>query len=400
MTVSPSETLPVLPFERPSILEAPPLLLRLQAERPVARVRTPAGDPAWLVTRYADVKELFSDHRLGRSHPDPERAPRYTNAAILGGPMAQADTEVAQHTRMRRALTPSFMAKRMNGMRPGIQAVVDGVLDRIADLPRPVDLHAELAVPVPILVICELLGVPYEDRDRFRTWSDQAAGMGDRAHAQAGMAQLHAYMAGLIARKREERGEDVISDLIAAADADPDYTEQEMIGIAAGLLFAGHETTILRIEFGVLLLLSDPVQRQALQDDPALARTAVEEILRMAVPGLDVIPRYAAADLELDGATIRRGDLVLLSRAAANRDPAAFADPQRFDVRRQENQHVSFGHGHHFCIGAALARVELQTVIGTLFRRLPTLRLAAPLEELRLRDDSVTGGLRALPVTW
>ncbi|HEY7201245.1 MAG TPA: cytochrome P450, partial [Candidatus Dormibacteraeota bacterium] len=224
--------------------------------------------------------------------------------------------------------------------------------------------------------------------------------MGDRAHAQAGMAQLTAYMAGLIARKREEPGEDVISDLIAAAYADPDYTEQEMIGIAAGLLFAGHETTILRIEFGVLLLLSDPVQRQALLADPSLVRTAVEEILRMAVPGLDVIPRYAAADLELDGAAIRRGDLVLLSRAAANRDPAAFADPQRFDVRRQENQHVSFGHGHHFCIGAALARVELQTVIGTLFRRLPTLRLAVPLEELRLRDDSVTGGLRALPVTW
>jgi pentalenolactone synthase len=392
--------MPVLPFERSSILEAPPLLLQLQAERPVTRVRTPAGDEAWLVTRYTDVKELFADHRLGRSHPDPERAPRYTNAAFLGGPMTQAESEVAQHTRMRRALTPSFMAKRMNAMRPGIQAVVDGVLDRIAELPRPVDLHEELAVPVPILVICELLGVPYEDRDRFRAWSEQAVGMKDRAHARAGIAALGAYMAGLIARKREDRGEDVISDLISAGEADPDYTEQEMISLASGLLFAGHETTILRIEFGVLLLLSNPIQLRALQGDPSLVRTAVEEILRVAVPGLDLIPRYAVADLELDGTTIRRGDLVLLSRAAANRDPAVFGDPLRFDVRRQENQHVSFGHGHHFCIGAALARVELQTVVGTLFNRLPTLRLAVPLEELQLRDDAFTGGLRALPVTW
>jgi pentalenolactone synthase len=398
--VTPAETMPVLPFERPSLLEIAPLLLELQAERPIARVRTPAGDPAWLVTRYADVKELFADRRLGRGHPDPERAPRFTNSVILGTPMGRPETQAAQHARMRRALTPSFMAKRMNGLRAGIQAIVDGALDEIEALPRPVDLHAELAVPVPILVICELLGVPYEDRERFRAWSDQAVSMGDRERSRAGMAALHEYMGGLLARKRERRAQDVLSDLIAAGEADPEFTEQEMISIAAGLLFAGHETTILRMEFGILLLLANPVQRQALQEDPSLARTAVEEVLRMAVPGLDLIPRYALTDVEADGATIRSGDLVLLSRAAANRDPAAFADPERFDVRRQENQHVSFGHGHHFCLGAALARVELQTVLGTLFHRLPTLRLAVPLEELRRRDDALTGGLRALPVTW
>jgi cytochrome P450 len=396
----PAESLPMLPFARPSILDVPPLLLRLQAERPISRVRTPAGDPAWLVTRYADVKALFADRRLGRSHPDPERAPRFSNSAVLGGPTGDPETEAAQHARMRRALTPSFMAKRMNALRPGIQAIVDRVLDRIVTLPQPVDLHTELAVPVPILVICELLGVPYEDRDQFRAWSELAGSMVDRDRSRAGLEALRQYMAALVAGKREHRAEDVISDLIAVSEAEPDFAEDEMIGIATGLLFAGHETTVTRIGFGTLMLLTNPVQRQALADDSSLARSAVEEILRMVSPGPGGLPRYALADIEMDGASIRRGDLVLLSQGSANRDHDAFEDPERFDIRRHENQHLAFGHGHHFCVGAGLARVELQVVFGTLFSRLPTLRLAVPVDDLRGRADSLSGGLQALPVVW
>ncbi len=398
--MTPTENLPVLPFDRAGVLDVPPLLLRLRVEQPVTRVRTPAGDVAWLVTRYADVKELFADRRLGRSHPDPERAPRFTNSAILGGPMGRRETEEAEHARLRRVLTPSFTARRMNALRPGVQATVDRVLDRIEGLPHPVDLHAELAVPVPVLVICDLLGVPLEDRDGFRAWSDQAATMSELDRSRAGLEALHRYMSGLIATRRDNRGEDVISDLIAAGEEDPAFTENEMIRLATGLLFAGHETTITRIDLGTLMLVTDPVQRQALQDDPSLVRTAVEEVLRMAVPGFGLLPRYAVADIELDGARIRDGDLVLLSQASANRDDEAFTDPERFDIRRTENQHLSFGHAHHFCIGAALARVELQTVFGTLFGRLPALRLAVPVSDLRSRDGLLTGGLTALPVVW
>jgi cytochrome P450 len=398
--VTSTEDLPVLPFDRPGALDVAPLLMRLQAERPVTRVRTPAGDVAWLVTRYDDVKSLFGDRRLGRTHPDPERAPRFTNSVMLGGPMGRRESDEAQHARMRRLLTPSFTVKRMNLLRPRVQATVDGVLDRIEGLPQPVDLHAELALPVPVLVICDLLGVPYEDRDEFRAWSEAAGNTSDLDRSRAGLEALHRYMARLVAVKRANRAEDVISDLIAAGEEDPAFPEPEMIGLAAGLLFAGHETTVARIDLGVLLLLTHEDQRRALQRDPSLARSAVEEILRLASPGLGMLPRYALADIDLDGVRIRDGDLVLLASASANRDAGAFADPRRFDVRRQENQHLSFGHGHHFCLGAGLARVELQVVFGTLLRRLPGVRLAVPAEDLRLRSGYMTGGLTALPVAW
>ena len=398
--MTPTDELPALPFERPDVLDVPPVLRHLQAEHPICRVRTPAGDPAWLVTRYDDVRALFADARLGRSHPDPGRAPRYSNSALLGAPMVSRDAEQAEQARMRRVLTRSFMVKRMNALRPRVQALVDGVLDRIDELPQPVDLHVELALPVPILVICELLGVPYEDRDRFRQWSDDAGNFADRERAHAGLAALHTYMREQLRERRRERREDVLSDLVAEGDADPTFTEDRMTGIAGGLLFAGHETTVTRIDFGVLLLLTDDDQRRALLADPALVPGAVEEILRVAVPGAGVLPRYALADIEIADVLIRDGDLVLLSAAIANRDGRAFREPDRFDVRRDQHQHLTFGHGHHFCLGAGLARVELQTVIGTLFHRFPTLRLAVPIEQLPRREGFLTGGLEALPVVW
>jgi pentalenolactone synthase len=373
--------------------------MRLQAERPITRVQTPVGDPAWLVTRYADVKALLADRRFGRSHPDPERAPRITNSLVLGAPMHRPEAEAAEHARMRRALTPSFMARRMGNLRPAVQAIVDREVGRVAAMPQPVDLHAELAIPVPALVICELFGVPDEDRQQFRTWSTQAASLSGQ-ESRTGFDALLQYLVGFIARKRQNLAEDVVSDLIVANDADPEFTQREMITSAIAVLFAGHESMIPRIDFGTLWLLCSPVQRRELQEDPSLIRSAVEELLRIAAAGFDVLPRYAMTDVELDGVSIRSGELVLVSRWAAHRDPEVFADAERFDLRREGNQHLAFGHGHHFCIGAALARVELQTLLGTLFGRLPSLRLAVPMEELRVRDHLTSGGLEALPVVW
>jgi len=378
-------------------------------QAPAQRVRTPAGDPAWQVSRYADVRSLLTDDRLGMSHPDPERASRLSQSPLFGGPRGDdPEAEHRGHSRMRRALSRSFAARRMETLRPRIQAIADHLLDELARHEPPADLHEALSFPLPALVICELLGVPFEDRDDFRVWSDDAGHLSDRPRAMAGLERLQAYMRDLVARKRAEPGEDVISDLIAARDERGEFTEEEIVGLAAGLLFAGHETTVAAIDKGAALLLTEPEQRAALQDGgPEVAARAVEEILRAPAPILDArrrgpggLPRYANTALDVDGETVEAGDLVMLDLRAANTDPAQFAEPGRFVVAREDNPHLAFGHGPHFCLGAPLARVELQVVFGTLFRRFPTLRLAVAPEELRPRTGLLTGGFEELPVAW
>jgi pentalenolactone synthase len=391
--------LPQLPFPRRDVLDIGPLYRTLQDTAPISPVRTPAGDVAWLVTRHAEAKALFADPRLGRSHPNPSQAARISGAALLGGPIGDPATEVADHSRMRRLLTPAFSARRMHALEAHVADMVEDLLDQLAERTPPADLHEALSFPLPVLVICELLGVPYADRDRFRVWSSGAAGLTDRAAASAALGKLVAYMHELIARKRVEPGEDVISDLIAAQNQSH-YGDQQMAGLAAGLLFAGHETTVARIDYGTLLLLTYPDQRDALCHDPALVDSAVEEILRMAAPSGGGLPRYARADIDIAGVTIRTGDAVLIAGAAANRDPAAFPDPDRFDITRNPNPHLAFGHGPRFCIGASLARLELHAVFAALPQRFPSLELTVPLDQLELRTDLLTGGVTALSVTW
>ena len=394
------ETLPALPFERPSPLDISPLYRQLQAEQPVARVRTLAGDEAWLVTRHADVQALLGDERLARSHPDPARAARVSGSALDGGPTGSYATEREDHASMRRVFIPSFSPRRMQAMQPRIQALAESLLDQLSQLQPPADFHVAVAWPLPVLVICELLGVPYADRQQFGGWSDAVGHLRDRARAEAALQQLRTYMADLIRQKRATPGQDVISDLIAARDERGQLSESEIIRYAAGLLFAGHETTVTRLDFGTLLLLTHPEQREWLVRDPALVQPATEEILRLAAPSETELPRYAQADIQLEGVTIHAGDVVLLAIAAANRDPRVFRDPDHFDITREPNPHLAFGYGGHYCLGASLARLELRAVFGSLFRRLPALRLAVPIEQLRLRRHLLTGGLEALPVAW
>ena len=389
--------LPQLPFPREDVLHLPREFLALQVEAPIVPVRTPAGDVAWLVTRYAETKALFADPRLGRSHPDPERAARISASAFLGGPMGQADTEAEAQARLRRLLAPAFSARRMASLRSHVAELVAGLLDRMEEQGAPTDLHEALSFPLPVLVICELLGVPFEDREQFRVWSQRASSLTDRAGATAAAGALVGYMAELVGRKRRAPGEDVLSDLLTAEDGS--LGEDSIAFIGAALLFAGHETTVARIDIGALLVMAHPDQRDLLRRDPDVVPRAVEEILRVAAPAGVGIPRYAKADIDIGGITIRSGDAVLLTGASANRDPEAFEDPHRFDIGRDPNPHLSFGHGPHYCIGAGLARVELREVFAALPARFPSMQPAVPLASLRIRD-TLTGGLASLPVTW
>ena len=264
----------------------------------------------------------------------------------------------------------------------------------------PADVHDALSVPLPTLVICELLGVPYADRDRFRVWSEQAGTL-EGGSSRAGITALGTYVWGLLAAKRETPGEDVLSDLVAAQREDPTLTDLEVTGIATALLFAGHETTVNRIDAGILRLFPHEGPRCAVGDEDVAG--FVEEILRLPGPGSGRgggLIRYARTEVEVGDVVIAPGDAVVLSIGAANQDPAVFDAPATLDVGRAPNPHLGFGHGAHHCVGASLARIELRAVFAALPRRVPTLRVAVPLDGLLLRPDSLTGGLTELPVTW
>ncbi len=394
-----------LPLARPNVLDLAPLYEVLRREMPITPVTTPAGDPAWLVTRFAEVRDLLGDKRLGRSHPEPERASRITTAGIMDGPSGSYDTELADHARMRRLLTPAFSAKRMRLLTEYMQGLVDGYIDQLvtehaATPDGVVDLHTGLALPLPVAVICRLLGVPEDDGELFRSLSERMADLASGPDAHLARDEFSRYMAGLVEIKRPQLGEDVISDLVRAQSADESFDYEEMIRLCVGLLFAGHETTVNRIGLGTLFLLTRDEHWRALTADPAgRVDSTVEEIMRLGAPGDLGLLRYAHVDLEVAGVTIERGDAVILSINAANRDATVYGDAETFDPDRSERTHLGFGHGAHFCIGASLARTELRVVFASLATRLPGLRLAKALDELEVRS-TLTGGVTTLPVSW
>jgi cytochrome P450 len=385
-----------LPFEQPFPLQVAPLLRRLQDQGPIHRIRTAPGDAAWLVTGYEQVRSLLDDDRLGRSHPDPANAARSGESVLFGGPLGDFDTEHADHVRMRSLLQPHFSPKRMRALRPRVEELTGRLLDELAEHGSPADLNEALALPLPIAVICELLGVPYSDREQFRAWTHAAADVRDRARSERGLADLFGYGRQLVERKRREPADDVLSRL-CATEGVGDF---EAAAMGMFLLFAGHETTVVALGIGAVLLLTDPARWRALHADPDGIGPAVEEILRLQSTGGGGIPRYVRADLDVDGTTVRAGELVLLDTGAANHDGTAFPDPDRFDAARGGTGHVTFGHGARYCIGAPLARIELQAVFAQLSRRFPGLHLTVDPTELAVDTGKLTRGLLALPVAW
>lgn len=393
---------PAMPFEQSCPLQPAPELLALQERGPVHRVRTLMGDQAWLVTGYEEVRALYGGDRLSRSHPRPERAARLTASALFGGrPRENYATEDTDRMWIRGLLHGVMAPARLRELRPWLDQLVTRLLDELAAGPRPVDLIDRLALPLPTLVICKLLGVPEEDLARCRELTEAIASARDEQRSATGLAELTEHLRELVAGGRAAP-DGLLSHLRAA----PYRLPADVVApIGAALMFTGHHTTGVAIGYAVLLLLTHPDQHRALLADPAKLPAAVEECLRVGNVGVNTgggngIPTYARADFESAGVPIRAGDLVLLDTGAANHDDRAFADAYRFDIDRPANPHLTFGHGRHYCPGAGLARVELHAVLAQLLPRFPGMRLAVPPEELRAHDDQITGGLRTLPVTW
>lgn len=386
--------IPQLPFEQTQLLQVAPVLRTLQSRGTVHHVRTHEGAEAWLVTGHAEVRQLLDDARLSRSDPNPQGA-RDRGSAFLDKLLGSLATD---HARLRSLLEPHFTPERMAELRSSVEKLTEQLLDELAGRTPPVDLRQELALPLPILVMCEWLGVPAQDKDRFSVWTQDAASVGDPARSEQGMSQLFGYCRQLVAGKRREPADDVISRLCATEG----LTDMEIVALTALLLFGGYETTVARIGTAVLLLATNRDQWQAVRDAPAIIPGAVEELLRLSMPNPHNggMPRYALIDFEVDGVTIRAGDLVLLNIIAANHDERAFPEPDRVDVTRHSGGSLTFGHGAHYCVGAPLARMMLQVSLVRLIERFPDLRLAGDVGDLRLRHDTLVGGLTELPVRW
>ncbi|HZU47859.1 MAG TPA: cytochrome P450 [Mycobacterium sp.] len=387
-----------LPFPQTRPLQLPQQLRALQSQGPIHRIHTPVGHEAWLVTGYAEVRRLLEDDRLGRGHPEPHTAARIGQSALFGGPLGNFDTEEADHARMRSLLQPHFSPRHLRSLVPRVEALSSGLLDEITQHGPPADLHANLAVPLPILVICELLGVPYSDRDQFRAWTQDTANVCDHARSEHGLAELFSYAMKLVEHKRSHPDDDVISRLCAT----PGVSDAEAALLSMALLFAGHETTVVAIGLSALMLLTNPAHWRALWATPALIPSAVEELLRATSSGGGVggIPRYARTDFEIDGVAIHTGDLVLLDIGSANHDPTVFGQPDDLDLAGKHAPHLTFGYGARYCIGAPLARIELKTVFSQLIPRFPSMHLTVDPAMLTVRSDVLAGGLVELPVSW
>ncbi|MFD8576033.1 cytochrome P450 [Streptomyces virginiae] len=384
----------------------------LRENSPVHRTKLPSGVEAWLVTRYADARQALADQRLSKNpahHAEPAHAKGKTG--IPGERKAELMTHLLNidppdHTRLRRLVSKAFTPRRVAEFAPRVQALTDHLIDGFAGRGEA-DLIHEFAFPLPIYAICEMLGVPREDQDDFRDWAGMMIrhGGGPRGGVARSVKQMRTYLGELIHRKRDDLGDDLISDLIRASDHGDHLTEGEATAMAFILLFAGFETTVNLIGNGVHSLFMNPGQRERLQNSLAagesgLLATGVEELLRYDGPVELATWRFATEPLTLGGERVETGDPVLVVLAAADRDPERFADPDTLDLSRADNQHLGYGHGIHYCLGAPLARLEGQAALATLLTRLPDLELSVPPQDLRWRGGLIMRGLRTLPVRF
>ncbi|AXG79015.1 cytochrome P450 [Streptomyces paludis] len=397
-----------LAYPLPRSAECPlapaPAVRKLRAEKPITKVRIWNGGTPWLITRHADQRALMADPRVSDDDLDPGFP--YVNAhraeVAPHTPRLITNTDAPEHTRLRRTVNGPFVVKRIEKMREPVQRIVDGLIDTMLAGPNPVDLLQAFALPVPSLVIAELLGVPYEDHDFFQSSSGlvlDSTVAPEKAREVSD--ELSAYLDRLLGEKMTAPGDDVLSELGARVKAG-EMTRTEAVHMGVAMLIAGHETTATMISLGTLAFLLHPDQLAVVRgtDDPKVIANAVDEMLRYLTILQTGVRRVAKEDIAIGGAVIGAGDGIIFDLHAANWDPEAFPEADRLDVRRPARLHQAFGYGPHQCLGQNLARLELQVVYGTLYRRIPTLRTAAPVEELEFDHTGTTYGVRSLPVAW
>lgn len=383
-----------------------PFYAWLRAEAPVYRVTLPDKRSAWLIARYDDVAAALRDERLvkDRNAMAGEQLTRqpWVRGLFKSFERNMLGLDPPDHTRLRGLVQKAFTPRRIEDMRARIQSISDELLDA-AERKGQMDLIHDFALPLPVTVIADILGIPQEDRHKFHGWSRAMIG----ASAASSLGQLRvipsmlvfmSYIRKLIKTRRARPQDDLTSALVQAEEAGDQLSEDELVAMIFLLLVAGHETTVNLIGNGTLALLEHRDQMAKLQNDPSLIKTAVEELLRYASPVETADERYAREEIRIQGVTIPRGELVYAGIASANRDERQFPNPDTLDITREPNRHLAFGQGIHYCLGAPLARLEGQIAINTLLRRIPDLRLAVPPEALRWNRGLVLRGLESLPV--
>ncbi|GAA5170593.1 MULTISPECIES: cytochrome P450 [Amycolatopsis] len=369
----------------------------MQEEEPISRVTLPDGREGWALTRHEDIRTMLTDPRFSSDRRNPgfpllverQQQPPLFRASLIG-------MDPPEHGPARRAVVGEFTVKRMAALRPRIQEIVDEHLDAMLAGPKPADLVRALSLPVPSLVICELLGVPYADHEFFQERSAKLLRRTTPAEERStAVNELRDYLFDLLEKKAQAPGDDLLSRQLAKQD-----DREELVSLGFLLLIAGHETTANMISLGTITLLEHPEALAVIREDPAKTPDAVEELLRYFTIAELANSRVAVEDVELGGVLIRKGEGVIALGNTANRDPEAFERPDDFDIERGARHHIAFGFGAHQCLGQNLARMELQIVFDTLFRRVPTLRLAKPADELPYKEDAAVYGVYELPVTW
>ncbi|QWF85117.1 cytochrome P450 [Amycolatopsis sp. CA-230715] len=392
------------PVTRECPFAPPKEYARIREEEPVRKVRIPDGKQAWVVTRHEDVRMVLNDRRFSadRFHPDfPVLAAGGNSFRRKSDDRTMIAMDAPEHGPARRAVLGEFTVKRMEALRPRIQQIVDELIDDLLAGPKPADLVSALSLPVPSLVICELLGVPYADHDLFQNHTakmlKRTTGPEDR---RAAFEAVKNYLDELVTEKEAAPGDDLIGRQITKLREEGTYQRGPLVALAFLLLLAGHETTANMISLGTIALLENPEQLAAIKDDHDRTAPAVEELLRYFTIVDAATARLCVEDVEIGGVTIKAGEGVLALGYSANRDPEAFEDPDSFDIDRGARHHVAFGFGPHQCLGQNLARMELKIVFDTLFERVPGLNLAAPVDDLPFKDDAAIYGVYRLPVTW
>ncbi|MEU0568804.1 cytochrome P450 [Nonomuraea sp. NPDC005983] len=392
------------PLARQRPFDPPDELAELRQQAPIHRMTYADGHQGWLVTGYAAARAVLADPRFSnrpeRMHPPiPARLDltKEMREQFRVPPGFFLRMDAPEHTRFRKLLTGQFTVRRMKQLEPRIEEITGACLDRMAASGKPVDLVQAFALPIPSLVICELLGVPYEDRDQFQNDTKVLVNLETKAvDAIAAMQRVSAYLYGLIQRKRAKPDDDLLGGLVESGE----LNDEELTGVAFLLLVAGHETTANMLGLGTYALLTNPDQLALMRDDPSTVDNGVEELLRyLTIIHLGPV-RNALADVEIEGRLIKEGETVTISLGAVNRDPERFPGGDHLDVTRPAGSHLTFGHGIHQCLGQQLARVEMRIGYPALLRRFPGLRLAVPPEEVPMRSDMSIYGVHSLPVTW